>query len=335
MSDVADYLDIIEAWMLTFPPEFYFENPDTSNETEYPWIALHRHYLHTTALSMALGPIRPFMAKRMEMSTTPEIELKWRSDGVNYALRLMTAVHNFYQYVWTRDTTFHFVPFCIFDTAALLCSSILHDGDGSIPRRNDILNAIDLALDSLRRLSTATNTAKTPFDILRRLAAKVKPAEIDGLTSGPRKRHRISEALQPSVFSGHGSGPASNGVALNEIQMPEPFSIPIPTNPSFVSSIQAISAPDSADAATHASYSNTNPVNNAHLVVADLPQPLVGLEAPPAYIDMPLSAEWSTTGSSLGSASDHMGDLADLWDWQSLNLEFTENPMFAPQTPPE
>lgn len=133
MDDIQDYVQILESWMATFPPEFYFNDPDVSNETEYPWIALHKHYLHTTALSMALGPLRAFMAKRMPIHSTPAIELQFRADGVNRALDLMKAVHAFLDYVWERDTTFHFVPFCIFDTAALLCSSLLHTTMGPSP----------------------------------------------------------------------------------------------------------------------------------------------------------------------------------------------------------
>lgn len=172
-ADIQEYQVIIEAFMKTFPPSYAFEDTDTSGEAKYPWIALHRHYMHTCTLSIALGPFRPFLAKNMS-SASPPLDLTFRSNGVGYALRLMDAVHAFFEYVWVRDTTFHFVPFCIFDTAALLCSAILHDEDSSIPRRPEILASLDRALVTLKRLSTATDTAKTPLDILRRLLAKIR-----------------------------------------------------------------------------------------------------------------------------------------------------------------
>lgn len=136
------------------------------------------------------------MAKRMPIHSTPAIELQFRADGVNRALDLMKAVHAFLDYVWERDTTFHFVPFCIFDTAALLCSSLLHDDDGTISRKRDILDSIEQGLASLKRLSTATNTAKTPYDILRRLSAKVNPAMAakHQALDERRKRHRVEQA---------------------------------------------------------------------------------------------------------------------------------------------
>ena len=354
MADIKDYTDILETWMEEFPPEFHFENPDTSHEAEYPWIALHRHYLHTTALSMSLGPLRSFMVKEITQTETPTIEVNFRSDGVHYALGLMGAVHRFFEYVWTRDSTFHFVPFCIFDTAALLCSAIMHDKDGTIPRRQEILSAIELALDSLKRLSTATNTAKTPFVILRRLAAKGIPQiQLDGSPSASRKRAKFGELQQPVAIpatfpdvnfgtNGMMHTTTSNDYSLGGSNEAVPAV--------FDSSSQSFGGSYSGSYTTQSPPSDHSINGGASLgvPVGDYigQVPVVtssdgefalsaenGFVLPSTYADVrPLSAMMPTqminqeVGQTLPAGA-RIGDLAELWNWQSLDLEFTENPM--------
>ena len=187
-ADVKDYIRMVETWMNSFPPEFLFKNSDTTSDAEFPWIAFHRQYLHAAALSMALGPLKPFMIKHMTASATPEVLLDLRSTAIDYALKLIDALHQSFNCMWERKTTFHFLPFSILETAALLCSCVQHDHDGSAPRRSSIFSAIDLSLYLLSSLSTATDTATNPYDILYQLSSS--------MSKGPtpfyrRKRGRV------------------------------------------------------------------------------------------------------------------------------------------------
>lgn len=112
----------------------------------------------------------------MTVSATPQVELQLRGTGITYALRLMDALHTSFKYMWKRKTTFHFLPFSILETAAVLCSCILHDCDGSIQQRYGIFHAIDLALDLLKSLSAETHLAKTPYDKLLQLSSRLDKA---------------------------------------------------------------------------------------------------------------------------------------------------------------
>ncbi|KPM44444.1 hypothetical protein AK830_g2065 [Neonectria ditissima] len=359
-TDIQEYQQILKAFMDTFPPAYAFRAPDTGPEAKYPWVALHRHYMHTCTLSIALGPFRSYMAKRMT-KYTPEIELQFRRDGISYALRLMKAVQCFFQYVWSRDTTFHFVPFCIFDTAALLCSAALHDEDGTVSQREDIINAVDLALATLKQLRTATETAKTPYDVLRRLVDRVwEPVTPNNMSEGLRKRMRVADVPRrtspgsyqnaPAAYqSGHGA-PGFNTWA----NLTFPDASLQPETSSMHSSVlhpaNAYAMSPSTDGSTSASLTNNPTVSYAS--VAPWPQDQYGNQAsngaavgaaqmngatgwpgpnpgaPNMFDNVQQTPAEGGLGVRFNILSDvELGDLADLWNWESLDLGFMNNPI--------
>lgn len=174
-DDVQKYQRMIGTWMQGFPKWYSVDVPDESQDKKHPWIQLHRHYLHTMAHSMILDPIRPFLAKHMSQQT-PAAELEVRRDGISYCLSLVKALYKFFKYVYPRDSKFHFVIFCLFDTASVMCSVIIHDQDDSAPQKHDMLVAVDGALAMLKKLSHVTDGAKTSHQVLHRIAQRAKAA---------------------------------------------------------------------------------------------------------------------------------------------------------------
>lgn len=348
-NDIQDYQVIMEAFMKTFPPEYAMDHPNTTTKNALPWIALHRHYMHTCTLAIALGPFRGYMAKSMTKNHTPAIELKFRQDGVNYALQLMDAVHRFFEYVWTRDTTFHFVPFCIFDTAALLCSAILHDEDGSIPQREEITDAIARAYATLRKLRTATATAKAPYDVLRRLIKKL-PLAIKANADDAHKRRRFDPppppsgstqpAKQSSVGSsasnakgaGSGSGSAQadgNQSGTSQDSYSQAPGLP-PTDGDRMGQIEdTLSSVDltpqgSRIPSTSSGSTHHPPSDNSQSTELPYAQPntIGGDGGNFTHVQPPPDAEFQVISDA------ELGDLAMLWNWQSLDLGFTSNPIY-------
>ncbi|KAL9949637.1 hypothetical protein ACHAQF_000535 [Verticillium nonalfalfae] len=363
-NDIFEYQDILESWMQTFPPSYAFVDTDRQQEVKYPWIALHRHYVHTIAFSVTLGPLRPHMAKTVTKDT-PEVELTLRSNGVKYALKLMGAVHEFFEYVWSRDTTFHFVPFCIFDTATLLVSAVLHDEAGTLPRKDEVTKAIDLALHTLKRLTTATETAKTPYDILRRLSSKLPRAHgaLRGADTNQRKKLKVLEAplavppaqqqqpavagftygTDPNQFPGYmyppseDSGIGNGGTGSNNTHSPA-------TASSSDGSGLATVYPN-ANGNGHIHHHHQQPHQmNGHPQAGP---PQVGLPqvGPPQVVPGQYADSWAMPNVELpaqpagmpmqdmgyGMITDaelaNLGDLGTMWHWQGLNLDFTGNTM--------
>ena len=286
------YKDVLQTWMDGFPPAYAFVNTDIHQEVIYPWIALHRHYVHTIALSMTLGPLRTYMAKHLTRASPP-VELEAREEGITYALRLMGAVHSFFDYVWNRDTTFHFVPFCIFDTAALLTSVLLHDKDHSISRRTEVLHAIDMALFTLRKLTFVTSTAKTPYGILRRLAMKL-PGKGRGLPHLHVKKDankRVKREAPPSSRSG-GSSP--------DPPSQSDYDSAISVGPTSASSPYAI---DSATGAVMvaAVVSSSGATAGEPIIIEAPPAPMTPVAPPPPALGYNIHHEHPTHVSSLNS----------------------------------
>lgn len=164
-TDIQVYQAILERWMGTFPMIYDFTRPDKSSDLARPWIVLHRFHLHTMAYSMALYPIRAYLAKPMSKYSS-SVELQIRRDGVDYSLRLLDTLHHYFDYIYPRKAKLHFIVSSIFDTAAGLCSAIIHDQDESIPRRREIPYGVDKAVGMLKRLSQVAKPARIWYDVL-------------------------------------------------------------------------------------------------------------------------------------------------------------------------
>lgn len=194
-KDVQDHQQMIETWMQSFPPHYNLKDPDNSMDEEKPWIKVHRYYLQVISFSMLLDPMRTYLAKQMPRET-PAVELKIRSDGIDYALKLLDGLYALFECIWPRDTKFHYILFSIFDTAAVMCSAIMHDADQSIPRKNDMRDAVQSALGMLERLKSATKLGRTSYKILLRLTQKLTRPLLEDDT---RKRPYINQANAPQA----------------------------------------------------------------------------------------------------------------------------------------
>ncbi|PHH71571.1 hypothetical protein CDD80_5134 [Ophiocordyceps camponoti-rufipedis] len=291
-AQVFKYQAMIESWMARFPNTYAFEDADESSDLQRPWIVLHRHYLRTMSYSMILDPIRAYLARPITAASHPD-ELRIRSDGIDYSLRLMDALYGFFGHVYPRDAKFHFVLFCIFDTAAVLCSAFMHDGDGSIPRRQDIIRAIDGAVDMLRRLANVTKTAKTSYDILSRVSQRVmRVGNAD--TSSPettRRRKKMSRTgaaamtchSQPAFPPMHSERDTAPSYITYATSSPRKMPMLASHTPSQLSTTSSTLFPE-APTPTYSAPPNSTSSANTGLPPSETP--LVVLSTPP-IVDQP------------------------------------------------
>lgn len=323
-DDVQEYMAILQAWMRNFPATYDMDSPDRSSDIQRPWIVLHRHYLHTMSHSMLLDPIRAYLARTMTMAS-PIQELQIRSDGVDYALRLMGCLYGFFNHVYPRDAKFHFVLFCIFDTAALLCSALMHDQDGSMPRRQDISAAIDGALAMLRRLSKVTKTARKSYEMLVRVSQRVRgPGPTAGFSppGGKRPRLPLDLAMTPPSMNQAELASARDLAPDGSLAGPPTGLVPAagPTGLDGSTSHPAVLA--SAGPPSLAADASSAPLFAAPNAG------LAGLAGPPMLPPGPQVGMTPPTDDmyqmiELGNISQQdLGDLANLWDYGSLNLGF-------------
>lgn len=337
-AEIQEYKGILETWMRTFPPVHDINNPDTSKDEVYPWIVSQRFYLHTMAYLMILNPIRTYMAKSYTRMS-PSDELRIRADGVNYSLRNLDTTTHWTEHVHHRDGRFHFIIFSLFDTASVLVAAVLKDEDDSMPRKSEVLIAVEKALVLLKRLNAISKTAKTSYDILSRLVRRLpRPSKYSNrkrakISSKPAIQARPSPKATISDGSLHQYGSestspsalyesnSSGSTPLSHVATPE--SAPPSIEPTIQENI-AYNGPGQQMA-----FGSLDPVMNLDGLMQPMPSfdgmmPSAGIYTgveTMQFHDPYAHDPYMATGYE-EITDTQLGDFSRLWDWQSLGLDF-------------
>lgn len=359
-QDIQEYKATLEEWIRRFPAVYDVDNPDTSKDHKYNWIVFHRFYIHTMAYLMILNPMRSFMAQDYTKDSPADL-LAVREDAVYYSLRNLDTTNRWANHVSHRDGRFHFIIFSLFDTAAVLSTAIIKDHDETIPRKDEITDAVDKSIKLLKRLKAISKTAKTSHDILVKMVNKMprkKPVPRENVL---RKKQRVAPV-----------SPAAQVTA--PVQQPTPA---FKTEPSFQQesgqesqesspSYYASSEGAPTGSTPQSNYSAHDVHNNSAYVqmpmegypkphaypigvvpsqIPQVPSPSAGIDGiiqaggmytmpqvdpnvaamvPQPYVDyqhQDLNLDYG-----LGNITDvDLGDFSQLWDWRSLNLDFIQS----------
>ncbi|RSL93389.1 hypothetical protein CEP52_013253 [Fusarium oligoseptatum] len=207
-SEVQEYKRMLEDWIRAFPAVYDVDQPDTSKDYKHSWITFHRFYIHTMAYLMILNPMRSFMAQTYTKSTTKDL-LEVRADAVHYSLKNLDTTTRWVDHVSHRDGRFHFIIFSLFDTAAVLSTAIIKDQGHTIPRRDEIIDAVDNSVRLLKRIKAISSTAKTSHDILIRMVQRM-PRRSAPVRDNYRKKQRVAPVAEPSPPNLMGSEGVNN-----------------------------------------------------------------------------------------------------------------------------
>lgn len=188
MIDVleADSIRVdIEAWMDSLPAAYQEQNPDTQWDEEHVYVPLNRRQLHAIGYMSMLLPFKGYLVQTFD-SQASDMEKARRASAIEIALHLMNVSHQLFDHVFPINAKFHLVTFLIFDTAAFLCSAIIHDKDRTLPQREDVFEAIKLACSLMSQLALVTKTGAICYPVLDRLARSLSPkreASANGTTT--------------------------------------------------------------------------------------------------------------------------------------------------------
>ncbi|KAH8651161.1 hypothetical protein BX600DRAFT_387814 [Xylariales sp. PMI_506] len=188
-KEALEQIEDIKKWMQSFPSTFNIEEPDTSKDNTYPWIALQRHYLHIISYASIVSLTKPFLARRPCQNESIQ-ELQLKHIGIDYSLQLMDCLTCFFNSVYPNDARFHSLLFSLFDTAALFCSALAHDEGCHLPRRSDMLEAIASTLSMLGKMAGITKSISASHNILLRLV-KEYALFSDQHSQNPNKRAKM------------------------------------------------------------------------------------------------------------------------------------------------
>lgn len=181
------------------PSVFKIKDPYLELDGEHPYYVFQRSQLHVVIYTTQLDFLKPFLTRSpKDQKSSHENEL--RTMGVDMSLQLLNVSRKLFDHEFPINAKFHLVVFCIFDTATILCSAIIHDVDKTLPRREEVLDAIDQSLTMLHQLSLTTKIGASSYNFLSKL---IQASPILSGHGPIRKRQRIktsdTTAAEPYV----------------------------------------------------------------------------------------------------------------------------------------
>jgi len=289
-AEVLNMQEEIKNWINALPPAYRVDNPDTSWDKGFWYVNLQRNYLHGMTFMVKLHPLKSYLAKESDGELSVE-DQGFRSMGVDCCLKLLDACQHLYDLEPSYSAKFHLVIFCTFDSATVLCAAVLHDKRKDLPQRPVVLEAIGSALRTLKQLSVSGKPGSMAYHFLAKLikALPLSPEERAsfGLASS-NKRAKTTGSSPESQFSSVASSASNEGLGPSVPRVDTPDVVAVP------------------------------PLTDA----PQLPFELAS-EFPPGIIESSGFGDLSTANFENLSAND-FGGLETVWDWQSLNIDFTQ-----------
>jgi len=168
----------IDRWFTSLPSAYQETDPDTQWDNEYLYVPLQRRQLHAIGYMTMLLPYKAYLTRTFDSGSIEDDRIH-RGTAIDIALHLMEVSRRLFDHVFPLNAKFHVVTFLIFDTAAFLCSAMIHDKDRTLPRRDNVIQAIGLARLLMGRLAPITKTGAICYPVLSRLAKSLSKSAND------------------------------------------------------------------------------------------------------------------------------------------------------------
>ncbi|RFU79182.1 fungal specific transcription factor [Trichoderma arundinaceum] len=170
---VVEHKEMVEQWIQRLPPYLAVDNPDTSLYYSCPLFYWQQCSLSVMSQSMVWKGLRPYLVKSLS-SSSHVAELQLKHYGVDYSFKYLTRLLQYLKFVFPNDTSrLHTMIFFIFDVAAVMCSTLLHENDLCEQLRGTCLGTIALSVGVLKTLYPYAPVAGQAHGILNRIYEKV------------------------------------------------------------------------------------------------------------------------------------------------------------------
>ncbi|GIC91939.1 uncharacterized protein Aud_008394 [Aspergillus udagawae] len=161
-----------EKWLASFPPAYRLVNPDMQWDHDYKYVEVQRKQLHAIAYLVMLMPLKQCLTRDVHQDDS-SIEKSLQPTAIDIALKLIKAAHQLLDCMLPLNAKFHFAPFAMFDTAASLCSAVIHDHGRRLPQRDEVIEAISVTLGTLEQITHNTKTAAICYSVLSKLVNRL------------------------------------------------------------------------------------------------------------------------------------------------------------------
>lgn len=286
-----------EGFIEELPAVFRINNPDLSLDGQHPYYVFQRCQLHVVIYTVQFDFLKPYLTRSPTDRLTAH-DGEFRFMGIDLSLRLLNVARSLFDHEFPINAKFHLVVFCVFDTATILCSAIIHDTKKALPRRDNILDRIEDSLNMLHQLSFTTKIGASSYNFLMNL---VQASPVLSRYAPIQKRQRIN-TISP------------NGTSSESTE-----ATPSDTN-RLVSIPETAIAPALPAVATVVEPSPHILFQSTHTAMEPLPQV-------PVTDDLNFDLDQFLQQNPLDNHD--MGGLEQIWDWENLHLDGNYNPGFA------
>jgi len=219
--------------MDALPTAYSMVGAEEKWDKEFPYLIIQRLQLHACAWMLKMDSFKSFLTRDLPIDAAP-IEMEYRCKGIDCALNLHKATNKLYAFEHPIGTKFHLVSFLFFDVALLFCSAMLHDKNFTLPRRPEVLVALEDLLDKFYLIGETTKSGKNAYNFLTRLVSRLKLKPGERIHSGNilSKRVRNNDDLaalsnqqigdSPQFLSSNSrtaSADASTGSTMSEAEL--------------------------------------------------------------------------------------------------------------------
>ncbi|OAQ64318.2 fungal transcriptional regulatory protein [Pochonia chlamydosporia 170] len=234
-EQIQHYQGLISGWARSFPPVYALDKPDTTQDSDNPWIGFNRYYLHTIYYFFMLTPIRPYMAKEYPQESD-EAEVTIRTKGIEYCLGNLRSDAKWVEHISKHGGGFHFMLFSLLDTVALLSTTLMKDTHKTITNLVEIYDEVNNALTLLAGIRETSSTATMAYYALGKVVEgfpkpassiqqqkKQKRDDSQAPSAHPPKGHLPHNTINPAMLHDSSeSSPESHGPMMTPGTTPSP-----------------------------------------------------------------------------------------------------------------
>lgn len=186
---VKQLRQMIDKFNADLPRIWAYGNPDSSLDVQYAWLPWQRLLLHEACVIIEMLPIKPYLVGNAK-AADPKTQQQFLELGVDCCLKSLSIACKAYEWIKDIDPKQFYINFILFDVLAIMCSTIIHDQDRTLPRREDILQAILHGLATLRLIAKVSQPGATALAFVSKLTESMplSPGERARFPFGSAKR---------------------------------------------------------------------------------------------------------------------------------------------------
>jgi hypothetical protein len=160
----------IDTWFSDLPAVFRECDPDTQYNSTHNHLVRQRLQILCMGYSTYISILKPTVSEIMKNSSSSPAEIRiaqqLRSATIVAALRLIEVSEALFAICIPNSPKYFIVNFIPFDTATILCSTLLQDKENRITKRPEMLQAIGKSLAMAGVLKSITKTGTITWNAL-------------------------------------------------------------------------------------------------------------------------------------------------------------------------